>query len=98
MTWAATQWVAFRLGFQPQLGSPWFELAGWPVYCPPAIFIEGGIIAATGGKFDVVEKFHEFTLVPWRSAIDRRLGRKVMDAMHGGSVSWHLGRTRRHAL
>ena len=24
--WAATQWVAWRLGFQPQLGSPWFAL------------------------------------------------------------------------
>ncbi|WP_137387937.1 conjugal transfer protein TraG [Rhodoligotrophos defluvii] len=63
MTWAATQWVAFRLGFQPQLGNPWFELAGWPVYYPPAffwwwfsfdayapaIFIEGAFIAASGG-------------------------------------------------
>ncbi len=63
MTWAATQWVAFRLGFQPQLGSPWFELAGWPLYYPPAffwwwfsydayapaIFTEGGIIAVSGG-------------------------------------------------
>ncbi|GAV32807.1 Conjugal transfer protein TraG [Roseomonas sp. TAS13] len=63
MTWAATQWVAFRLGFQPQLGSPWFELAGSPIYYPPAlfwwwyafdayapsIFVEGGIIAASGG-------------------------------------------------
>lgn len=63
MTWAATQWVAFRLGFQPQLGGPWFELAGWPVYYPPAffwwwfsfdayapaIFVEGAIIAASGG-------------------------------------------------
>ncbi len=63
MTWAATQWVAFRLGFQPQLGNPWFELAGWPVYYPPAffwwwfsfdayapaIFVEGAIIAASGG-------------------------------------------------
>ncbi|GAA0610898.1 conjugal transfer protein TraG [Paenochrobactrum glaciei] len=63
MTWATTQWVAFRLGFQPQLGSPWFELAGWPVYYPPAffwwwfsfdayapaIFVEGGIIAVSGG-------------------------------------------------
>ena len=63
MTWATTQWVAFRLGFQPQLGGPWFELAGWPVYYPPAffwwwfsfdayapaIFVEGGIIAASGG-------------------------------------------------
>jgi len=63
MTWAATQWVAFRLGFQPQLGSPWFELADLPVYYPPAffwwwfsfdayapaIFVEGGIIAVSGG-------------------------------------------------
>jgi type IV secretion system protein VirD4 len=22
--WAATQWTAWRLGFQPQLGQPWF--------------------------------------------------------------------------
>ncbi|MDV7987221.1 conjugal transfer protein TraG [Pseudomonas paraeruginosa] len=63
MTWTATQWVAFRLGFQPQLGSPWFELGGLPVYYPPAffwwwfsfdayapaIFVEGAIIAASGG-------------------------------------------------
>lgn len=63
MTWAATQWTAFRLGFQPQLGAPWFELAGLPVYYPPAffwwwfsfdayapaIFVEGAIIAASGG-------------------------------------------------
>ena len=63
MTWAATQWVAFRLGFQAQLGNPWFELAGLPVYYPPAffwwwfsfdayapaIFVEGGIIAVSGG-------------------------------------------------
>src|SRR3546814_1719899 len=38
MTWAATQWVAFRLGFQSQLGPPWFDLAGWPFYYPPAFF------------------------------------------------------------
>ncbi|OBX17698.1 conjugal transfer protein TraG [Erythrobacter sp. QSSC1-22B] len=62
-SWAATQWTAWRLGFQPQLGTPWFELLGWPVYFPPAffwwwyaydayappIFIEGAIIAASGG-------------------------------------------------
>jgi type IV secretion system protein VirD4 len=63
MTWAATQWTAWRLGFQAQLGNPWFELAGWPIYYPPAlfwwwyafdayapsIFVEGGGIAASGG-------------------------------------------------
>ena len=36
--WAATQWTAWRLGFQPQLGPPWFELASAPVYLPPAFF------------------------------------------------------------
>ena len=63
MVWAATQWTAFRLGFQPQLGNPWFELVGLPVYYPPAffwwwfsfdayapaVFVEGGIIAVSGG-------------------------------------------------
>ena len=61
--WMATQWTAWRLGFQPQLGSPWFSLAGLPVYPPPAffwwwffydayaprIFLEGAGIAASGG-------------------------------------------------
>jgi type IV secretion system protein VirD4 len=61
--WAATQWTAWRLGFQPQLGPPWFEVAGAPVYVPviffwwwyhydayaPRIFIEGAGIAASGG-------------------------------------------------
>jgi len=68
MTWAATQWTAWRLGFQAQLGAPWFELAGWPVYYPPAflwwwfsfdayapaIFTGGGIIAASGGVLAIV--------------------------------------------
>lgn len=61
--WSATQWTAWRLGFQAQLGTPWFEIAGFPVYPPPAlawwwylydayapgIFLEGGAIAASGG-------------------------------------------------
>ncbi|WP_454918763.1 conjugal transfer protein TraG [Xanthobacter sediminis] len=61
--WGATQWTAWRLGFQAQLGAPWFDLAGLPVYPPPAffwwwylydayapgIFLEGGAIAASGG-------------------------------------------------
>ncbi|MGB3831477.1 MAG: conjugal transfer protein TraG [Mesorhizobium sp.] len=65
--WGGTQWVAFRLGFQPQLGPAWFEIAGWPVYYPPAlfwwwyfyeayaprIFAEGGIIAASGGFLSI---------------------------------------------
>ena len=62
-TWGATQYVAWSLAFQAQLGEPWFRLFGMPVYYPPAImwwwyfydayapgiFATGGIIAASGG-------------------------------------------------
>ena len=61
--WAATQWVAFRLGFQPQLGTPLTALFGLPIYRPwqvftwwywydayaPRVFMEGAAIAGAGG-------------------------------------------------
>jgi type IV secretion system protein VirD4 len=61
--WAATEWTAWRLGFQPELGRPWFEALHFPFYLPPAffwwwygydayspsIFDEGACIAASGG-------------------------------------------------
>ena len=61
--WGATQWTAWRLGYQAQLGGPWAEIAGVPVYPPPAfflwwywfdayaprIFVEGAVIASSGG-------------------------------------------------
>jgi type IV secretion system protein VirD4 len=36
--WAATQWAAAMLAYQPQLGHPWFTLFGTPVFRPWAIF------------------------------------------------------------
>ena len=36
--WTATEWIASQLGFQAQLGPPWFEVFGWPFYQPPAFF------------------------------------------------------------
>ena len=61
--WGATQWTASRLGFQPELGAPWFHVDSWPVYPPgklfwwwywydayaPNVFATGGLIAASGG-------------------------------------------------
>ena len=61
--WGATEWVAWRLAFQPELGQPWFRVLGFPCYLPPAffwwwygydayapsIFVEGAYIAASGG-------------------------------------------------
>src|SRR6266852_9716817 len=61
--WAVTEWIAWRLAFQPQLGPAWFMIAHWPIYQPlaffiwwfkfdayaPTIFLQGGGIAASGG-------------------------------------------------
>ncbi|MEM7693238.1 MAG: conjugal transfer protein TraG [Pseudomonadota bacterium] len=90
--WAATQWAAWRLGFQAQLGAPWFEIGGWPVYTPPAfflwwywydayapkVFVEGAIIAATGG-FAAIGTAIAMSL--WRAREDR-------DIATYGSARW----------
>ena len=36
--WFATEWAAWKLAWQPELGPPWFFLGHWPVYRPWAIF------------------------------------------------------------
>jgi type IV secretion system protein VirD4 len=61
--WAATQWAAAMLGYQPELGPPWFRLGALPVYRPwdlfpwwyhfeayaPQVFDKAGSLAATSG-------------------------------------------------
>ena len=37
-TWMATQWTAWRLGYQPELGGPWFVIYGVLFYSPPPFF------------------------------------------------------------
>ncbi|HLN24789.1 MAG TPA: DUF3363 domain-containing protein [Patescibacteria group bacterium] len=51
-------------------------------------------VALSSGKFALIENAQEFTLVPWRPAIEDRLGREVMGVVQGGGVSWQLGRKR----
>jgi type IV secretion system protein VirD4 len=36
--WAATQWAASMLAYQPALGAPWFRLGDLPFYRPWALF------------------------------------------------------------
>ncbi len=51
-------------------------------------------VQLSSGKFAIVEKSHEFTLVPWRPVIDRRLGQEVSGIVQGGSISWQLEQRR----
>jgi type IV secretion system protein VirD4 len=66
--WAATEWTAWRLAYQPQLGPAWFMIGRWLIYQPlaffiwwfkfdayaPVIFVQGACIAASGGIAAVV--------------------------------------------
>lgn len=36
--WAATQWTASALAYQPELGAPLGQILGWPIYPPYALF------------------------------------------------------------
>jgi type IV secretion system protein VirD4 len=94
-TWAATQWVAWRLGYQPQLGQPWFEIAtGVPVYLPPSffwwwyaydayaphVFVEGATIAASGGFISIAVAI---AMSVWRA-------REARTAATYGSARWAI--------
>jgi hypothetical protein len=47
------------------------------------------------GRFAVIEKSREFTLVPWRPVLERNLGKQVSGTLRGDTISWSLGRKRR---
>ncbi|MFG1275172.1 conjugal transfer protein TraG [Xanthobacter flavus] len=76
--WGATQYVAWSLGYQAQLGAPWFVLLGLPIYYPaaffwwwyffdayaPDVFFRGALIAASGGFLSIAVAI---TLSVWRA-------------------------------
>ena len=100
-TWGATEWVAWRLAFQPELGAAWVRFMGFPVYPPPAffwwwygfdayapkIFYEGAYIAASGGFVSIAVAI---AMSVWRA-------REARDVTTFGSARWALPREIRDA-
>ncbi|MFN3945280.1 MAG: conjugal transfer protein TraG [Allosphingosinicella sp.] len=90
--WGATQWTAWRLGYQSQLGPPMGEVLGWPVYPPPAffawwfwfdayapeVFHEGALIAAAGGFVTIAVAI---AMSVWRA-------REAKEVSTYGSARW----------
>jgi type IV secretion system protein VirD4 len=99
--WTATEWTAWRLAYQPQLGPPWFMIGGWPIYQPlvffiwwfkfdayaPQIFIQGGCIAASGG---IAAMGVAIVLAVWRA-------KEAHDVTTYGSARWADAREVRRA-
>jgi type IV secretory pathway VirD2 relaxase len=46
------------------------------------------------GRFALVERSRDFTLVPWRPVLDARIGKPVSGILRDGGVSWSFGRGR----
>ena len=47
------------------------------------------------GRYALIERSHEFTLVPWRPVLERSLGQHVAGIVRGdGAISWTVGRQR----
>ena len=51
-------------------------------------------IDLASGKFALVEKSREFTLVPWVKVLDRQIGKEVSGIVREGGISWTVGRQR----
>lgn len=49
-------------------------------------------INLVSGQFAVVEQSREFTLVPWRPALERQLGNHVTGIMRSDGINWRFGR------
>lgn len=81
-----------RLGAQlsREMGMPFVESAA-------GARVEGTYrrpIDTISGRFAVIEKSREFTLVPWRPVLERHIGKSVSGIMRGDGISWSIGRGR----
>ncbi|MBB5708205.1 relaxase/mobilization nuclease RlxS [Sphingopyxis panaciterrulae] len=51
-------------------------------------------IDAAGGRYALVEKAKQFSLVPWKPVLDRHVGKEVGGMVRESGISWTIGRDR----
>nr|WP_085936251.1 relaxase/mobilization nuclease RlxS [Enhydrobacter aerosaccus] len=74
-----------------ELGVPYTEAR-------PDEHIEGTYLRRVdlvSGRFALITKSFELTLVPWRPVLDHHLGKEVSGMSRGETISWSIGRQRR---
>jgi hypothetical protein len=58
----------------------------------------GGIytrpVETAAGRFALIEKSKEFSLVPWREIIERRRGLEISGTVRARGMDWDFGRGR----
>ena len=59
--------------------------------------IRGRLVRAvetTSGRYALIERSRDFTLVPWRSVLERHIGKNVSGIIREGGINWTIGRQR----
>ena len=51
-------------------------------------------VELASGRYALIEKSREFTLVPWRPVLERHIDKPVSGIMRGDAVNWTIGRQR----
>ncbi|KQX19175.1 MULTISPECIES: relaxase/mobilization nuclease RlxS [unclassified Sphingomonas] len=77
-------------GLARALNKPFAEIAN-------GASIEGKLsrlVELTSGRFALIERAHDFTLVPWRPMLEARIGQQVGGIMRADGISWRLNRGR----
>lgn len=51
-------------------------------------------VQTSSGRFAVIAKSREFSLVPWRPALETQIGKTVTGLIRGNGITWSIGRQR----
>jgi hypothetical protein len=51
-------------------------------------------IEMVSGRHALIERSRDFTLVPWRPALERHVGKSVSGIVRGDGINWTIGRSR----
>lgn len=49
------------------------------------------MLTLNSGRFALIERAHDFSLVPWRAVLERAKGQSVIGVVGGEGVSWSIG-------
>jgi type IV secretory pathway VirD2 relaxase len=73
-----------------ELGLPFTEVK-------PDEAVQGRLARAvdmTSGRYALIERSRDFTLVPWRPVLERHVGREIVGVVRGSGINWAIGRQR----
>jgi len=87
---AAVHWLRLARGLSAELGKIFVE-------ANEGARVDGKLarrIDAVGGRYALVEKAKQFTLVPWKPVLDRHVGKDIGGVVRESGISWTIGRSR----